>query len=65
MGTIEFKVVKRIERCKATHVDPATGIRDLGVVPALYQHYGHYDMGIYAEVIKAGTTKPGDQIIVL
>lgn len=65
MGTTEFKVVKRIERCKATHVDPATGQRDLGVVPALHKHFGHYDMGIYAEVIKAGTTKPGDQIIVL
>lgn len=65
IGTTEFKVTKPIERCKATHVDPETGKRDLGVVPALHQHFGHYDMGIYAEVIKAGTTKIGNQIAVL
>ena len=65
IGTIEFTVTKRIERCKATHVDPETGLRDLGVVPALHQHFGHYDMGIYAEVTRAGETKLGDRIIVL
>lgn len=65
IGTTEFLVTKRIMRCKATHVDPATGIRDLGVVPALHQHFGHYDMGIYAEVTRPGTTILGDTITVL
>lgn len=65
IGTTEFRVVKPIERCKATHVDPNTGIRDLPVVPALLKNYGHFKMGIYARVTQAGTILLGDEIIVL
>src|SRR5919112_3391116 len=51
---VRLKVTKRIERCAATNVDPATGIRDLQIPRSLMQAYGHFDCGIYAEVVSAG-----------
>jgi uncharacterized protein YcbX len=57
-----LKIVKRIERCAATNVDPATGIRDLQIPRALMQSVGHTDCGVYAEVIAAGEIAAGDMI---
>ncbi len=59
---MRLKVVKRIMRCAATNVDPATGIRDLTIPKTLQQNLGHADCGIYAEVIAGGEIKPGDTI---
>jgi uncharacterized protein YcbX len=53
------KVVKRIVRCAATEVDPATGIRDLEVPRTLMKTYGHGDCGVYAEVIEGGEIAVG------
>jgi uncharacterized protein YcbX len=55
-----LKVTKRIERCAATNVDPETGIRDLEIPKSLMKAYGHFDCGIYAEVLSDGTLKAGD-----
>jgi uncharacterized protein YcbX len=57
-----LKIVKRIERCAATNVDPATGIRDLQIPRTLLQSFGHTDCGIYAEVIAGGDIAFGDAI---
>jgi uncharacterized protein YcbX len=57
-----LKVVKRIERCAATNVDPDTGIRDLTVPHSLMESFGHTDCGVYAEVIAAGNIAPGDAV---
>jgi uncharacterized protein YcbX len=59
---IRLKVTKRIERCAATNVDPATGIRDLQIPRSLMQAYGHFDCGIYAEVLTGGTLVTGDSL---
>lgn len=59
---IRLKVLKRIERCAATNVDPQTGARDLMIPRALMGAFGHVDCGIYAEVIAGGVAKPGDEI---
>lgn len=64
-GNARLKVVKRIVRCAATNVDPATGIRDLNVPQALMRTLGHADCGVYAEVTDAGDIAPGDPIDVL
>jgi len=56
------RVIKRIERCAATNVEPGTGIRDLTIPHSLLRACGHTDCGIYAEVIAAGTIAPGDRI---
>ena len=54
-------MVKRIQRCAATEVDPDTGIRDLPVPRTLMDKFGHADCGIYAEVIAAGDIAAGDR----
>jgi hypothetical protein len=61
-ASARLKVVKRIQRCAATDVDPDTGIRDLTIPKTLYDTYGHVDCGIYAEVIAAGDIAVGDAI---
>jgi uncharacterized protein YcbX len=57
-----LKVVKRIVRCAATNVDPATGIRDLAIPDALQRAYGHADCGIYAEVVRPGEIVVEDEL---
>ena len=57
-----LKVVKRIVRCAATNVDPATGIRDLTIPAALLKTYGHADCGVYAEVLTGGEIAAGDAL---
>jgi uncharacterized protein len=52
---VRLKVTKRIERCAATNVDPDTGIRDLEIPKSLMKAYGHFDCGIYAEVLSGGS----------
>jgi uncharacterized protein len=61
-GSVRLKVVKRIVRCAATNVDPATGARDLTIPATLMRQYGHADCGIYAEVIAGGPIAAGDRI---
>lgn len=48
------RVVKRIERCAATNVEPGTGLRDMTIPKTLLQTFGHTDCGIYAEVVTGG-----------
>jgi hypothetical protein len=55
-------VVKRIQRCAATEVDPDTGIRDLPVPRTLIENFDHADCGVYAEVVTAGEIAIGDGI---
>ncbi len=64
IGGARFKVVKRIMRCAATDVDPATGIRDLTIPKTLQQTFKHADCGVYAEVIAGGDIASGDTITV-
>lgn len=59
---VVLRVLKRTERCAATNVDPATGIRDLTIPHTLSRHLGHTDCGIYAEVIAGGMLRPGDAL---
>ena len=56
------KVTKRIVRCAATEVDPTTGMRDMKVVRTLDRAFDHSDCGIYAEIVRPGTIRPGDRI---
>jgi MOSC domain-containing protein len=60
--TARLKVVKRIERCAATNVDPDTGTRDLAIPHALMRALGHADCGVYGEVVAGGSIKRGDEV---
>jgi uncharacterized protein YcbX len=58
----QLKVVKRIQRCAATDVDPDTGIRDLSIPRTLLQNFDHIDCGVYAEVTAPGAIAVGDAV---
>ncbi|HTU54538.1 MAG TPA: MOSC N-terminal beta barrel domain-containing protein [Acetobacteraceae bacterium] len=64
-GSVRFSVLKRIARCPATEVNPASGERDADPVAELAALYGHRDLGIHAEVIEGGRMAIGDAIELL
>jgi len=60
VGWAKARVFKPIVRCAATEVDPATGVRDLEVVKALFDGYGHMFCGVYLRMTAAGRVSLGD-----
>jgi MOSC domain-containing protein len=61
--TARVKIVKRIQRCAATDVDPETGIRDLTIPRTLLNNFDHTDCGVYGEVTAGGEIAAGDTIV--
>lgn len=59
LGAAEVQVFKPIVRCAATHVDPNTGARDIDLVKALHDHYGHLFCGVYVSVTAGGAVALG------
>ena len=57
-----LRVTKRIERCAATNVNPATGVRDRAIPTMLMRHLGHADCGVYAEVLRDGSIAEGERL---
>lgn len=62
IGGAALSVVKPIVRCAATHVDPATGERDMDLVSALFETYGHRWCGLYLSVTEGGSAAIGDPV---
>jgi len=62
IGEARLRVIEPIKRCPATDVDPATARRDTRIPSALIEEFGHPNMGVYAEVIGAGTVHRGDSL---
>jgi len=60
VGAATLEVLKPIDRCLATHVDPQTGERDVDVTGALRRSFGHINCGIYAKIVRSGLIRPGD-----
>jgi uncharacterized protein YcbX len=60
LGAARIRIFSPIVRCAATHVDPRTGERDLDVVEALYDGFGHRNCGVYARVTEGGTVAAED-----
>jgi hypothetical protein len=63
IGEVVLHIPARIPRCAATGVDPDSGVRDVNVVKGLRAAYGHYDMGVYGEVLRAGRVAVGDDVV--
>jgi uncharacterized protein len=59
MGAATTTVVKSIKRCVATHVNPETGVRDLEILRALREFYGHLYCGVYLRVTAGGCVMEG------
>jgi len=62
VGWARAKVFKPIVRCAATHVNPTTAERDVDVVKALFDNYGHMFCGIYIQMTSAGRVGLGDAV---
>ena len=62
VGAAKAEVLKPIVRCAATHVDPTSAERDVEVVKALFDNYGHMVCGIYLNVTEGGEVKVGDGV---
>jgi uncharacterized protein YcbX len=60
VGEARAEVLKPIVRCAATHVDPVTAERDIELVKALFDHYGHMFCGVYLKVEQGGAVREGD-----
>jgi uncharacterized protein YcbX len=65
VGDALATVFKPIVRCTAPDVDPATAERDMAVVKALFDNYGHAHCGIYVQVGAAGRVSEGDSVDLL
>ena len=65
VGGATLRVFKRIKRCNATQVNPATAERDADPVRELLAAYGHADLGVHTEVVQGGRISVGDTIAVL
>jgi uncharacterized protein YcbX len=63
IGETRLSVTKRIQRCAAINVDPATAARDLDLPHTMMRGLGHMDCGIYAEVVADGRIAAGDAIV--
>lgn len=63
LGGVNLRLLKDIDRCLATHVDPRTGERDIDLVPSLHAEYGHICCGVYAEVMQGGRIAVGDKAV--
>jgi uncharacterized protein YcbX len=62
IGDSVLRVRERTDRCKSTHSNPETGLRDADVLGALAS-WGHQDFSVRAEVIQGGEIKAGDEVI--
>lgn len=62
LGGATATVFKPIIRCAATHVDPVTAERDMEVVKALFDNYGHTFCGLYVQITAAGRVSEGDVV---
>jgi ferredoxin-NADP reductase/uncharacterized protein YcbX len=60
IGTAELEILRPIDRCKATSVDPATGSSDINIPHLLSSQYGHIFCGVYARVISPGSIRKND-----
>ncbi|WP_163908163.1 MOSC domain-containing protein [Mycolicibacterium tokaiense] len=62
IGEVEFECIQSSTRCAATEVNPDNAIRDIPIPRLLKQHYGHTEMGIYANVVTAGSLTSGMEL---
>lgn len=59
VGQVRFRGEMQTPRCAATEVSPETAERDIPIPRLLKQHYGHIDVGIYANILSTGELRPG------
>ena len=64
VGECILEVFKKTQRCGATNVNPENAIRDINIPNEINTHYGHFDLGVYARVIKTGLVSISDKLYI-
>ena len=64
VGECVLEVFKRTQRCAATNVNPENAVRDINIPNEINTHYGHFDLGVYARVIKTGLVSISDKLYI-
>jgi ferredoxin-NADP reductase/uncharacterized protein YcbX len=62
IGDAILEMLRPIDRCTATSINPTTGEADINLPALLARQAGHVYCGIYARVIVAGQINAGDQV---
>ncbi|WP_345763411.1 MOSC domain-containing protein [Diaminobutyricibacter sp. McL0608] len=62
VGGVEMEVFQPTDRCRATTIDPVTGLSDLNVPALLAGQFGHMYCGVYARVVSPGRIEVGQSI---
>ena len=65
IGAAVLQIEERIQRCKATTANPATGRIDADTLAALNSGYDHQDFGVYARVVQLGHVAVDDAVRLL
>ena len=64
-GEACVEVREPIERCAAVNIDPDTGAKDMSLVRALFENFGHRDLGVYVRATESGDIAVEDAMEVL
>jgi len=59
-GPLRLEVIRPIERCAVTNLNPVTGVRDMNIPRALEKGFGHTLCGVLARVTAGGPLASGD-----
>lgn len=62
IGAATLAVFKPIVRCAATHVNPASAVRDFDTVGAIQAQHGHSFCGLYLTVVESGDIAVDDAV---
>lgn len=63
IGETELDVLRPIDRCRATSVNPTTAVVDVNVPLLLGRRFGHVFCGVYAKVVGGGPLALGDPLV--
>lgn len=62
VGDAVLELVAPMEYRAGAEVNPASGTRDLNLLPILERGYGHSEVGVYARVVQSGRIACGDPV---
>ncbi|GAA3115645.1 MOSC domain-containing protein [Streptosporangium carneum] len=63
VGGTELEILRLIDRCRATSIDPVNATVDVNVPALLGRRFGHVFCGVYARVVRGGPLGLGDPVV--